>query len=77
MVNIETGETLAFLKFEDAVQEIFAVQVLQGIRFPEIIDWDEQLIASCYVLLEPALAEVPTHQKQIIQKQKNGKKGFG
>jgi uncharacterized protein (TIGR03032 family) len=26
VVNIETGQTVAFLKFEDAVQEIFAVQ---------------------------------------------------
>ncbi|PSF32485.1 TIGR03032 family protein [Aphanothece hegewaldii CCALA 016] len=78
VINIETGETLAFLKFEDAVQEIFAVQILQGIRFPEIIDWDEQLIASSYVLPDQALAEVPTHQKQIIsEKPKKSKKGFG
>ncbi|GFE68523.1 TIGR03032 family protein [Chroococcus sp. FPU101] len=77
VVNIETGETIAFLKFEEAVQEIFAVQVLLGIRFPEIIDWDEQLIASSYVLPDEALAEVPTHQKQIIEKLKKSKKGFG
>jgi uncharacterized protein (TIGR03032 family) len=78
VVNIETGETLAFLKFEEAVQEIFAVQVLQRIRFPEIIDWDEQLIASSYVLPDEALAEVPTHQKQVIaEKPKKSKKGFG
>lgn len=78
VVNIETGETVAFLKFEEAVQEIFAVQVLLGVRFPEIIDWDEQLIASSYVLPDEALAEVPTHQKQIIsEKTKKSKKGFG
>jgi uncharacterized protein (TIGR03032 family) len=78
VVNIETGETLAFLKFEDAVQEIFAVQVLPGIRFPEIIDWDEQLIAASYVLPDEALADVPTHQKQVIsERSKQTKKGFG
>lgn len=78
VVNIETGETVAFLKFEDAVQEIFAIQVLPGIRFPEIIDWDEQLIANSYVLPDEALADVPAHQKQIISKKpKKSKKGFG
>jgi uncharacterized protein (TIGR03032 family) len=63
VVNIETGQTVAFLKFEEAVQEIFAVQVLPEIRFPEIIDWDEQLIATSYVLPDAALADVPDGQK--------------
>ena len=35
VVHIETGETVGFLRFEAGVQEIFAVQVLPGIRFPE------------------------------------------
>ena len=59
VVNLETAQTVAFLKFEDAVQEIFAVRVLPNIRFPEIIDWDEQLIGSSYVLPDAALADVP------------------
>ncbi|MEY2833867.1 MAG: hypothetical protein RLZZ574_3126 [Cyanobacteriota bacterium] len=60
VVNLETGQTVAFLKFEDAVQEIFAVRVLPNIRFPEIIDWDEQLVGSSYVLPDAALADVPS-----------------
>jgi uncharacterized protein (TIGR03032 family) len=59
VVNLETGQTIAFLKFEDAVQEIFAVSVLPNIRFPEIIDWDEKLIGTSYVLPDEALADVP------------------
>ncbi|WP_228060388.1 MULTISPECIES: TIGR03032 family protein [unclassified Coleofasciculus] len=70
VVNIETGQTVAFLKFEEAVQEIFAVQVLPGIRFPEIIDWDEKLIASSYVLPDEALADVPQEQKQLVTETK-------
>ncbi len=35
VVDITTGATVAFVKFEDAVQEIFAVQVLPGIRYPD------------------------------------------
>lgn len=65
VVNIETGQTIAFLKFEDAVQEIFAVRVLPQIRFPEIIDWDEKLIAASYVLPDEALADVPQERLSL------------
>ena len=58
VVNIKTAQTVAFLKFEDAVQEIFAVRVLPNIRFPEIIDWDER-VATSYVLPDSALVDVP------------------
>ena len=65
VVNLETARTIAFLKFEDAVQEIFAVRVLPNIRFPEIIDWDEKLIASSYVLPDEALADVPDERLSL------------
>jgi uncharacterized protein (TIGR03032 family) len=38
IVDIRTGNTAAFLKFEDAVQEIFDVQVLQGLVFPDLVE---------------------------------------
>lgn len=66
VVNILTGQTIAFLKFEEAVQEIFAVQVLPGITFPEVIDSDLELISSSYVLPDEALKDVPQEKKQII-----------
>ena len=34
VVDTVTGQTVAFVKFEDAVQEIFAVQVLPGLPLP-------------------------------------------
>ena len=42
VVNIRNGETVAFLKFEDAVQEIFAVSVLPQMGFLKIIDWQPE-----------------------------------
>ena len=36
VVNIETGQTVGFLRFEAGVQEIFAVQVLRGHALPRI-----------------------------------------
>ncbi len=59
VVNIQTGETLGFLRFEAGVQEIFAVQVLANTRFPEILEWDDPQVAHSYVLPDAALAETP------------------
>lgn len=59
VLNIHTGETVAFVKFEDAVQEIFAVELLPGVRFGDLINDDAKLIASSYVLPDEALADVP------------------
>ncbi|WP_019508630.1 TIGR03032 family protein [Pleurocapsa sp. PCC 7319] len=69
VVNIESGQTVAYLKFEEAVQEIFAVQVLDGIKFPEIIDSDTDHLNASYVLPDDALAEVaftPLNEQPIF-----------
>jgi hypothetical protein len=58
VVNIETGQTLGFLRFETGVQEIFAVQVLRGMRFPELLEWNDERLATSYVLPDEALADV-------------------
>jgi uncharacterized protein (TIGR03032 family) len=65
VVNIETGQTIGFLRFEAGVQEIFAVQVLRGIRFPELLDWNDQRLAQSYVLPDKALVDVvlPTEEE--------------
>ena len=41
VVNIDTGQTIGFLRFEAGVQEIFAVQILPGMRFPELLEWND------------------------------------
>jgi uncharacterized protein (TIGR03032 family) len=56
-LDTRSGETVGFLRFEDAVQEIFEVALLPGLRFPELTEPDADLIASTYVLPEEALAE--------------------
>jgi uncharacterized protein (TIGR03032 family) len=58
VVNIETGQTVGFLRFEAGVQEIFAVQVLRGMRFPELLEWSDERLGSSYVLPDEALADV-------------------
>lgn len=58
VVNIETSETIAFLKFEDVVQEIFAVQVLPKIQFPELFVDENDFLKTSYVLPDKTLTEV-------------------
>jgi uncharacterized protein (TIGR03032 family) len=58
-VHLETGRVLAFLQFEDAVQEIFAVQVVPNSRFPDLINDDNDILGTTYVLPDEALSQVP------------------
>jgi uncharacterized protein (TIGR03032 family) len=59
VLNVETGQTVAFCRFEDAVQEIFAVEILAGSVFPDLVNHDAELIGRSYVLGDAALADVP------------------
>ena len=68
VVHIESGQTIGFLRFEAGVQEIFAVQVLQGIRFPELMEWTDERMAHSYVLPDEALAEVVMPTEEQIAK---------
>jgi len=70
VIDIRSGEIVALLKFEEALQEIFAVQVLPGIRFPDVINDNDALIADSFVLPDEALAHVPPgfhHGRQEVQ----------
>jgi uncharacterized protein (TIGR03032 family) len=58
VLDTVTGQTVAYLKFEEAVQEIFAVQVLPGCRCPDVINDDPGRVADSFVLPEEALGEV-------------------
>ena len=58
VVNIETGETVAWVKFQNAVQEIFAVEVLPQARFPDVVIDNREILAGSFVLPDRALADV-------------------
>ena len=58
VVDIATGQTVACLRFEDAVQEIFAVQVLPGLRSPDLINEDADIMGNSFVLPDDSLADV-------------------
>jgi uncharacterized protein (TIGR03032 family) len=60
VLDIITGAVIGFVRFEDAVQEIFAVQVAAGRRYPDLITDDASLLANSFVLPDAALQRVPT-----------------
>jgi len=65
IINISNGRIVGFVKFTEAVQEIFAVQVLHGLRWPEILNEGEKFIAETYELPDDALEKVPPELKQM------------
>lgn len=65
VVNILTGQIIAFVRFEDAVQEIFAVQVLPGRLCPDILNDDRRRIADSFVLPDASLADVPETLRKV------------
>jgi uncharacterized protein (TIGR03032 family) len=56
VVDMNTGRTVAFLRFEGAVQEVFAVGVLHGLRYPELTQ-DNELVADSFDLPLAALEQ--------------------
>lgn len=58
VVDTRNGQTVGFLRFESGVQEIFAVQILKSVRFPEMLEWQDSHVATTYVLPDAALADV-------------------
>ena len=59
VVDTRSGQIVAFLRFEAGVQEIFAVQVLPGLKYPDVLTEDQQAVASSFMLPDEALADVP------------------
>ncbi len=59
VIDIERGHVIAFVKVEETVQEIFAVALLPGMRFPDLINDHAELVGSSFVLPDAALRDVP------------------
>lgn len=59
VVDVRNGETVAWVKFEGDVQEIFGLAVLPDMRFPEIITDDHDILSQSYMIPDDALCEVP------------------
>jgi uncharacterized protein (TIGR03032 family) len=50
VVDWRSGQAIAFLEFQTAVEEIFDVQLLPGLRFPEMIGFQQETIQHTFVV---------------------------
>jgi hypothetical protein len=57
VIDLRSGQVVALLRFETAVQEVFAVTLL-GRRFPELINDDEKLLENSFVVPTECLGDV-------------------
>lgn len=72
IVDVRNGQTVAFLRFDSGVQEIFAVQVLPGQVFPEVLTEgvNDDLLENSFVLPDEALRDVaiPVAEPEVSTK---------
>ncbi|MEI7622922.1 MAG: TIGR03032 family protein [Actinomycetes bacterium] len=60
VVDLNTGSTVAFLRFEGSVTELFEVAVLPGVMFPELVEPGAEAANDAFVLSDEALKDVIT-----------------
>jgi hypothetical protein len=58
VIDLISGQVIALLRFDTAVQEVFSVAVLPGRRYPDLINDDEKLLENSFVVPDAALADV-------------------
>jgi Domain of unknown function (DUF4915) len=51
-VNPQTGQIAGFLRFEELVQEVFDVELLQGVRYPEIAEESSDAATNSFMVPE-------------------------
>ncbi len=66
--NIQTGKVIGFIRFEGDVEEIFAVQVMQNTAFPELLEREDELLKTTYLIPDDALKEVEQMKEPEIEK---------
>jgi len=64
IVDIRTAKVVGYLKFTDAVQEIFAVRILTGLRWPDVFDEQDKRPASTFKLPDEALNRLPPNLRK-------------
>jgi uncharacterized protein (TIGR03032 family) len=50
VINIESGNVVGFLRFEELVQEIFDVAILPGLRFPDVAEAGSEAVSYSFAL---------------------------
>jgi uncharacterized protein (TIGR03032 family) len=63
-VDLRSGRVAALLEFQTAVEEIFDVQLLPGLRFPEVIGFQQEAIQHTFVV--PRVPPAPGQGASVV-----------
>ena len=50
VVDLRRGQVVGLLEFQTAVEEIFAVEMLPGVRFPEVMGFQQETIHHTFIV---------------------------
>jgi hypothetical protein len=50
VVDLRRGQVVGLLEFQTAVEEIFVVEVLPGVRFPEVLGFQQERIQHTFIV---------------------------
>jgi hypothetical protein len=50
VVDCRDGRLMALLEFQTAVEEIFDVQLLPGLRFPEVVGFQKETVHHTFIV---------------------------
>ena len=70
IIDTRSGRIVGWVKFTDSVQEIFAVQALKGLHWPDVLNEDPRRIAETYELPDEALSDVPQKLRESMDSSK-------
>lgn len=58
VIDLNTGNIVGFVRFEGIVQEIFDIQILHDMRYPGVLEPDDDLIGGAFILSDEAMRDV-------------------
>ncbi len=50
VVDVRSGQSIALLEFQTAVEEVFDVQLLPGLRFPEVVGFQKEAVHHTFLV---------------------------
>ena len=50
VVDLRSGQSIALLEFQTAVEEIFDVQLLPGVKFPEVLGFQKETLHHTFII---------------------------
>ena len=50
VVDLRSGQSIALLEFQTAVEEIFDLKLLPGLRFPELVGFQKEAVHHTFVV---------------------------